>query len=430
MSGVASLLDSGTGVIKRLVRYPLCEGFPPLHIVMAEFLSPARISSPDPGSIGQRAADGWYAHGASYTEQKALDAAVGEALERYSGHLADTLPFVSARYDELGHALNPGDIISYSPEQYSRPEFRIPQLDMTRTIRWVQGYNHTANSPAHIPASLVVLGLDMPDTSEMIVLPTSSGLAAGPDKTTALLSALQEIVERDSFMCHWQTHLTPRAISATEAAARLPSGLLPFLDNYFTQLCLLDITTDLGIPAALAVLRPEAGQGLALGASCRATLRDAAEKAILEAYHTLTWVADMERAGHPPHAITASSDFRDHVDHYRRPDAISMAEFLWTDAVQTTRSLDDSLDAPTPEIHLATLVSRLKAHGYEVYSCDITPAYVRDAGVSVQRVIVPGLQPLTSGTLYQAQDCRRLERFRNALSAENWQLNDEPHPFP
>ena len=39
----------------------------------------------------------------------------------------------------------------------------------------------------------------------MIAYSTSNGLAAGPDRESALAAALLELVERDAFMLTWNT---------------------------------------------------------------------------------------------------------------------------------------------------------------------------------------------------------------------------------
>lgn len=424
------LVDPTTGIIKRLVAYPRIEGLPPLHIVMAEFVDPIRLSCAElkNGSfrLGQ---DNCYAHGASVSRQRAIQAAIGEALERFSGHLQPQHALTRASFNDLEDALDLRCAILFPEEFYAQADVNIARFDPNRIISWLPGRNLTTGRAASLPASLVVLGFKSQLPDDVLDLPTSSGLAAGTSDDGAILSALLELIERDGFMCHWNTRATPPCIDVEQVSRGLGPEFKPFLVNRDIKLDLKDITTDNGIPSVLAILSPRYCNGLALGASSRPNLLDAAQKAIEEAYHTLTWVGDLSRSGAEPVSLSGIVDFKDHVDYYRRPEARSLAAFLLAETGVSKRPLIEQEPAE-PSAMLNRVIECLRQRGLSVYAIDLTPDYVRNLGFSVQRVLVPGLQPLTCGPKHARRDSRRLASFWKATQIGDWCYNADPHPFP
>jgi len=92
----------------------------------------------------------------------------------------------------------------------------------------------------------------------------------------------------------------------------------------------------------------------------------------------------------------------------------------------TGRVLDD-ID------HCVTCLGRA---GYEVIVADVTTPDIAEVGLSVVRVIVPGLAPLHSNHLRPFLGVRRIFEvpFRLEWNRRGWSpesgLNPFPHPFP
>ena len=66
--------------------------------------------------------------------------------------------------------------------------------------------------------------------------------------------------------------------------------------------------------------------------------------------------------------------------------------------------------------------------GREVISVDLTASDVTDAGFSVAKVFVPGLQPLVFGPVIPA-DTRRLESFAQNVLRKPAVIHRMVHPF-
>src|SRR5262245_48372825 len=110
------------------------------------------------------------------------------------------------------------------------------------------------------------------------------GCAAGPTKADAILHGLCELVERDAAGLWWRGGVRGRPLALDDPASGDAAGLLAELrqENTSRRTWLLDITTDLGIPAIAAISCREDGKGFACGLGARPTVAGAARGAIME----------------------------------------------------------------------------------------------------------------------------------------------------
>jgi ribosomal protein S12 methylthiotransferase accessory factor len=112
----------------------------------------------------------------------------------------------------------------------------------------------------------------------------STGCAAGATFESAAARALLELVERDAASLWWIGGKRARSLSLDSGAMREAARLLSVLrqDHTGRRTWLLDITTDLEIPAAAALSVGPDGRGLCCGFAARASAMRAARAAILE----------------------------------------------------------------------------------------------------------------------------------------------------
>lgn len=113
-------------------------------------------------------------------------------------------------------------------------------------------------------------------------MPLSIGCAAARSATEAKLRATLELVERDAVSLWWVGGRPPRPLAMEDVGAA--SALLATLrqGSGTRRSWLLDITTDLRIPAVAAISFGADGRGFCCGTAARTTLGDAACAAILE----------------------------------------------------------------------------------------------------------------------------------------------------
>lgn len=362
--------------------------------------------------------------GSGTTAREARAAAIGEAVERYSACLADPDRLVVATARNLGpRAVDPERFSLFTAEQYARRGFPYVPFTRDTELAWIDGRSLPDGEPAWLPAQLVHLAPVRDEPA--ICRATSSGLACHTDAGTATLTALLELLERDAFMITWNARLSwPRldwrGDAALEEFARVrlrPTGL---------QAHAIDLSAFWEIPCVLGVARSTTpgDAPVGVGAAAATTIERAVVKALDEATRVRSWAHALRRAGAP--APAAIHDFDDHVRFYAEPRNASRTHFL--DASREKRHVRDvpSLERP----HLDALCARLARRSVSAYAVDVTSPDVREAGLTVVRVVAPELCPLDVEHDARLLGGRRLYEEPVRLGFGRRRLNPDPHPFP
>lgn len=423
--------DPEIGLIRFLAEVPLQASEPDLYIAVAEFQDPFCV--PPRSLSGQEVNMVTQSSGAALDRVSALWATVAEAIERFALHVYDSRDLQVLAADQLdGDYLSPGQLILYSDEQYARADWPFKRFDQRVPIAWTRGVRLDTGASVHIPASLVFLGYGPSPAHERFDSGYSTGAAAGPSFAEAALAGLLEVVERDAFACHWYLRRTPALLDREHVLPYLPSGLVRLLERARLEIELLDITTNLGIPAVLALGRTRDGCGVPIGASARLSLHDAVTKATIEAFHTFNWILDLRRQREPVPTRVDIHAYRDHVRYYLEPThAESLAFLRQSDRPQpfSRQPFDDG----TPAQRLDALVAHLASRGHRCFAVDITPDEVvaLGTGLRVVKTFVTGLHPLGCGHDREHLDPRRLQAFAQAAGLGSPSaFNTDPHPFP
>lgn len=345
-------------------------------------------------------------------------AALGEAAERYCGNMLDTLPVEHGSWRELsrrpiGRVLHPDELVLYSDAQHATPGFPFVRLTSDLPVHWVPGRSLSHDEPVWVPASLVYVNWF---TAGFAAAPVTNfcpfaGIAAGPTWEYAVMSALEEVVERHATMVWW---LNGGPLPAVEAGPELDALWADVRDRHGQRPWLLALDNEFGIPVAAGVLRNEVDELLTVGFSARADLRSAALKAWTEAL-TLQegardllardgrhWAA-MRRGALNGRSFKPWRADRRYLDDFhpamRDCDDLMVQQQVHLDprAQARVRHLVEPpvrrslADVPAlPERSLAQYLARVHGQGLEVIVVDITSADVAATGMRVVRVVVPG----------------------------------------
>lgn len=210
--------------------------------------------------------------------------------------------------------------------------------------------------------------------------PLSNGCAAGPDRESATLRALLELIERDAAALWWRGGRPPAPLPLEVAAAAV--ALLARLRDGAAarRTWLLDITTDLGIPVVAAVSFAAAGAGFCFGLAARPTAAAAASAALLELAQ-IELAIEVVAAKRQERGEAALNDTD--RQHQRRFDAIDAS----CDRVQP-RGAPREPRGPPPAT-AASVLETLHRHGFAPLLVDLTrPVF----GVPVIRALCPGLE--------------------------------------
>jgi ribosomal protein S12 methylthiotransferase accessory factor len=384
----------------------------------------SRYSVPQPDLITSAQTN--FAHGARDTEEAARVIAVMEAIERYCGLYPPYADVICSFADLDGTALLPTELPLFSTTQYARPGFPYRPFASDLVLGWTLGWNVSRAERILVPSAAVWYGAE-----DVLLAETSNGVAAHSGRGQALLNGALELIERDAFMIHWLHRISPPRFDQR----RLRGDAAAMIDRVERQgyaVALADITTDLNVPAVLALAVHELGKrpALLVGAGASLDGATALRRAVRELYAAATGIRD-NWALQPPLSHGEVVELRDHSRAYEHPDWLPHAAFLWTGPA-TTEPPSDSRNR-RPET-LGRLVEQLAMKGYDVIGVDITTPDVERCSVRVVRAIVPGLQPLAFGArvrlggrrLYEAP--RRMNATRAVVTEAD--LNPVPHCFP
>jgi len=339
-------------------------------------------------------------------ETRAMEAALGEAAERYCGSLIPSgLRTTTAKRLRCAgeRVLSGDDLALHSPWQYEQPGFPFVRLNDDTEAAWVPAENIEDGSTVFVPASAVYLG-DITDHYAVPATnyPVGAGIAAGPSREQALEAALGEAVERHVLATAWARGVPfpaveiPPAMSAAVRLAGVETVDVWAVPNTFDLPVLLVSVSD--------VKRDLIGFGCALRETKAATIWKAFSEALLslesaqaldDPTHPIQELTSAGRTPLKPHRpdrqyrVDYAADWRDVTD------IAGHAQLLLDPIVR--RAVMDRLAAPEGPTDLpyacpGALCQILDQQGRRILVVDVTSSDIRMADLHVVRVIVPGLR--------------------------------------
>jgi ribosomal protein S12 methylthiotransferase accessory factor len=318
--------------------------------------------------------------GSGFSPQRAFEACVGEGIEYLSQFIrADDII-------ESGTSIDRCQSLDGRSRDFVTAILAACDLAPDRPIGWMRVRRLADGPPMWFPADLC---LRRPAMQRDFVAPLklSTGCAAGTTLEDAALRGALELVERDAAALWWRGGRRGKAIAPDSEAGQAATALLEQLrqGHQARKSWLLDITTDLGIPAVAAVSANGDGYGFAFGLAARLASADAARAAILEmcqgelAHHVVA-AKRLERG---------DAGLNENDQRRLRHGAIDTRDCPLLQP-QGVASLAPSAAAADPTSELQRLLERMAAHGIAAVLVNLTRP---DFAVPVVRVLAPGLQP-------------------------------------
>lgn len=321
------------------------------------------------------------AFGKGLTDTAARVSALMEALEaHHAEHLK--LPLLRMSQEEVcqNHACL---------DVHGLPRLSVSAYRNDLPMLWAEGTDIANQCSKWLPYEMVHTDfrLPLPCGSGAFAM-SSNGLASGNHLMEATLHGLCELVERDATTL-WHT-LSHDAQAATRldisSIGNIAQGLIERIEEAGLAVVVWDTTSDVGIPAFLAVLTerqpdPLGGALPHSGMGCHPCRDVAVLRAITEAAQG---------------RLTVISGARDDLTHgeYRRGRVGERERNLVGKVIDGTglRQMSDvsEFDGDSVEEDLVWALSRLQSAGLrEVVVVDLT---CESFGVPVVRVVVPGLE--------------------------------------
>ncbi|SRR6266851_499929 len=377
--------------------------------------------------------------GKGQTDADARAGAIGEALERYCGAQPDLRAIRRFAWNERpSDAIRAEACVLYSDRQYARADFPYQRWRDDQVVSWLPAVDLNDGTPVWMPTSLVYLDYTGNDSDTFFCPPTSNGLAAGANLEAAALSALYELIERDSFLITWMNRVPqPEVIAPT--AARIETTFIRHYARFGIETRVFRLETDVPVHVMMAVLLDRSGQGPAamVGLGCHPDPLLAFRKAIFEAAQT--------RPGYVHRFADRATweglrDYRDvhslddHSAFFASTDRLAELDFL----LEPTSRLDEAtlpdLAAASTKDELDRVASSLRGVGCRVICADITTPDLHGYPVRVARAVATGLQPIHFGYGEERLGGRRLFELPMRLGhrtgvTDETGLNPCPHPL-
>jgi oxazoline/thiazoline synthase len=246
-------------------------------------------------------------YGKGSTAEQGEASALMKAVERYCGifqgdEIRKTGTFVDF---PAGDAIVPNDILLFSDAQHGRGshgESHValagpPAFDPTAEIEWSPVWSLRDERFKYLPTGLLYFFHDAAGGRQFN--PDSSGCAAGNALEEAVLQGFLELVERDAHAIWWYNRLQCPEIDLDRLGDSYIRDLRVQFAAMGRRFWVLDVTSDLGIPVAVAVAHWHDGvrECLALAAGAHFDLRNATLQAATELNRCLAVEAMKRRSG-------------------------------------------------------------------------------------------------------------------------------------
>jgi oxazoline/thiazoline synthase len=194
-------------------------------------------------------------HGKGSTSEQGEASALMQAIERYSGMFrGDEIRLVRRFVDfQPGEAIPPNDVLLLSDAQHEHGADGVsPRFDSSAEMEWSPVWSLRDERFKYLPTGLLYFFHQGPGNDRIGA--DSNGCAAGNTFEEAIIEGFLELVERDAHAIWWYNRLQRPEVDLD----RLGDSYIRDLQTGFAamdgRLWVLDVTSDLGIPAVVAVL--------------------------------------------------------------------------------------------------------------------------------------------------------------------------------
>jgi ribosomal protein S12 methylthiotransferase accessory factor len=354
-----------------------------------------------------------------------------EALERHASGIIPTSELVRASAYQLGDdVIDPTRLATYTEKQY-QGALGLTKFTPDREYFWKEVTTFPGWKRKYLPIDCIYYPIPVEFIpEEPYTLANSSGVASGFSFEEALLRGLYEICERDAFMVVWLNRLVMPKIPIDLLSSRSKERVSAITEFGYT-VHLIDLTLD-NVPVVLALaVNREKIPALVLGMSANLlNVLSAADKALQEVLQQLWWNFRRDYKVAVLKNPKKVSDVRDHAALYASAKYLSRAEFLWKGEVRTLEATPYPISSLANE--LERVCSILEQIGSEVIVADLTPSYLRKAGVWVVRAISLGLIPVSFGYGLEPLGMPRIKMLpkRLGLKPKPWRRGKPfTHPY-
>jgi oxazoline/thiazoline synthase len=253
------------------------------------------------------------AAGKGMSEAQARVSCLAEAMERYLCGYTGHEPRRRSTWAEVAErAPHPATCLNFSERQYDNREdwnARHPgfnwvaeRFDDSRAIDWTPAWSLTHGESRWLPTRYCYFNyadaLADKDGENTFCIADSNGCASGSTLEEAILQGLLELVERDACALWWYSRVRRPAFDLRPLDSPFLRRIQALCDAKRRGLHVLDLTTDLGIPVAIALSwQLETGKSIALGLGAHLDGAIAVNRALSELNQMLALETSLDALG-------------------------------------------------------------------------------------------------------------------------------------
>ncbi|MBI2499445.1 YcaO-like family protein [Candidatus Woesearchaeota archaeon] len=334
--------------------------------------------------------DGVLGRGLDIDETSAKIKAVGECLERLCLVNPQEHLFCVSKFDHNHGFLDPAIFDCYAEGQVgNKRKFLTERRE--GVYKWWPIHDLNSGRTKYIPAQMIFLSdhfkEEIPIRKERI----STGAALGPiDGGLALKNGLLEVVERDACI---SAYLTRRKVKRIVNPPEDVKNLVRYLQRYRIETHVFDVTTDLDIPAVMAITLDYTGIGDAVNVGSKASTNYA--HAITSAIHEAIQCRASSRllkALQPIEKTPTAKNIFTMYDRFSYWGLVERIEDLkfWT-ATEEAIEYDELRER---DIEFTEAVRNITLRNFHIFAADLTLPKLREKGFEVLKVVIPELHPL------------------------------------
>ncbi len=372
--------------------------------------------------------------GHAFDPHEAVDAAVGEALERTFASYSHWETAATGDRDFVNcPSIGLERIPRFSDTELIHLGNSYGQPDSRAVRSWYPAESLATRLNVRVPAQLVFCPYHPPPSETLFWEPTTTGLAAGRGSEAAEVAGLLEVIERDALAVTWLLQLPGQELPLQAARKDAYPFVIHSLRRGSAEIRLALVTIDIPVPVCVAAIYDDSSMPhVAFGSSAALDVRTAAKKALCEAAFT-RYTLKLGIALFGEQCLDPFTDdpktYQEHGLAWARKE--SAARSTWIFGKRSIPCFHPIDSGERQNALLPRLVSMVSQAGYDVYRCDLSTPEIASAGWSIRRIIVPGLQPLNPGRYRRMLQSARVEGTHHQLKrpGKGTSVNSAVHPF-
>lgn len=371
----------------------------------------------------------YHSYGRTSTIGKSKLAAQLEMIERYSSMVPYFSRVIRGSYEEL----NKDESLSIvPPEEYNlRKGQDFPRND---EIVWGEVLDLHSKKTSYLPEQILYFDNQLLRNEKRFIYETSNGTALGGSLNEAIMYAIFEAIERDSFLSHWYTQKLPKLVLEETIENDEIKQLIYQYRQLGYELHILDITLETDIPVVWILMRntnEDANLYLYSAAGAHYDPEEAILAALVEVGTSIIvyekQLKDTKKnlvnlINHPERVLR----MEDHVNYYSFKENSGVFDFIFNN-IDSLDVISTSDMKPKFDFSFEKVITKIMHHHPKIYMRNMQNELLTNLDLYVVKVFIPSLQPITFG---KQNERINFERLSNVAGRKIEKIGKEPHPFP